>query len=214
MEVAAEHPVIIGIAGGSGSGKTTVIRRITEALHPSSIAVIEHDAYYKDLRHLSREERLSVNFDHPDSLDTPLLLKHIQQLLTGQSIQKPTYDFNRHLRLEETILTHPKPVIIVDGILVLAESALANMMDIKIFVDTDADVRLVRRIRRDIEERGRSIENILAQYEETVRPMYLQFVEPSKRRADVIIPRGGHNHVAIKMVVARINNLLADLVDG
>ena len=212
MEVATGHPVIIGIAGGSGSGKTTVIRRITEALRPSSISVIEHDAYYKDLRHLSAEERQSLNFDHPDSLDTPLLLSHIRQLLAGQTIHKPTYDFNRHLRLEETIVIHPKPVIIVDGILVLAERELANLMDIKIFVDTDADVRLLRRIRRDIEERGRSIENILSQYEKTVRPMYLQFVEPSKRRADVIIPRGGHNNVAIEMVVARINNLLGEMV--
>lgn len=207
-----ERPVIIGIAGGSGSGKTTVIRRITEALDPSSIAVIEHDAYYKDLRHMTEEERLAVNFDHPDSLETDLLLKHIGDLLQGQSIEKPKYDYNRHLRHEETILIEPKPIIIIDGILVLAETALADLMDIKIFVDTDGDVRLLRRIRRDIEERGRSIENILTQYEKTVRPMYIQFVEPSKRRADVIIPRGGHNHVAIEMVVARINTLLGEMV--
>ena len=208
-----KRPVVIGIAGGSGSGKTTVIRRITEGLDPSHIAVIEHDAYYKDLRHLSVEERLSINFDHPDSLETALLLTHIQQLLKGQSIEKPIYDYNRHLRHEETVRVDPKPAIIVDGILVLAEPALAELMDIKIFVDTDGDVRLLRRIRRDIEERGRSIENILLQYEQTVRPMYIQFVEPSKRRADVIIPRGGHNLVAIKMVVARINNLLGEKVN-
>ncbi len=206
-----KRPVVIGIAGGSGSGKTTVIRRITEGLNPASIAVIEHDAYYKDLRHLSLEERLSVNFDHPNSLETPLLLAHLKQLLDGQSIEKPTYDYNRHLRHEQTVCIDPKPIIIVDGILVLAEPSLADLMDIKIFVDTDGDVRLLRRIRRDIEERGRSIENVLSQYEKTVRPMYIQFVEPSKRRADVIIPRGGHNHVAIKMVVARINNLLAEM---
>ncbi len=207
-----ERPVIIGIAGGSGSGKTTVIRKIMGALDASSVAVIEHDAYYKDLRHLSAEERLSVNFDHPNSLETSLLLTHIQQLLAGQAIEKPTYDYNRHTRHEATIHITPKPIIIVDGILVLAESALADLMDIKIFVDTDGDVRLLRRIRRDIEERGRSIENILTQYERTVRPMYIQFVEPSKRRADVIIPRGGHNQVAIEMVVARINMLLGQMV--
>lgn len=207
-----ERPVIIGIAGGSGSGKTTVIRKIMEALDAASVAVIEHDAYYKDLRHLSAEERQRINFDHPDSLETSLLLAHIQQLLAGQSIEKPTYDYNRHTRNEETIHITPRPIIIVDGILVLAESALADLMDIKIFVDTDGDVRLLRRIRRDIEERGRSIENILTQYERTVRPMYIQFVEPSKRRADVIIPRGGHNQVAIEMVVARINMLLGQMV--
>ena len=208
-----KRPVVIGIAGGSGSGKTTVIRRITEALDPSHIAVIEHDAYYKDLRHLPEEDRLGINFDHPDSLETALLLTHIKLLLKGQSIDKPKYDYNRHLRHEETVPVDPKPIIIVDGILVLAEPALAELMDIKIFVETDGDVRLLRRIRRDIEERGRSIENILTQYEKTVRPMYVQFVEPSKRRADVIIPRGGHNLVAIKMVVARINNLLGDKVE-
>lgn len=207
-----ERPVIIGIAGGSGSGKTTVIRKIMAALDSSSIAVLEHDAYYKDLRHKTAEERQAVNFDHPDSLDTALLLRHVEQLLDGNSIEKPIYDYNRHLRHKETIRINPKPVIIVDGILVLAEKELANLMDIKLFVDTDGDVRLLRRIRRDIEERGRSIENILAQYEKTVRPMYIQFVEPSKRRADVIIPRGGHNHVAIEMVVARINNLLGEMV--
>ena len=203
------RPVVIGIAGGSGSGKTTVIRRITEALTSASIAVIEHDAYYKDLRHLPQEERKSINFDHPDSLETELLLEHLEMLLSGQSIEKPVYDYNRHLRTERTLRIDPKPVIIVDGILVLAEKALAALMDIKIFVDTDGDVRLLRRIRRDLEQRGRSIHDILSQYENTVRPMYLQFVEPSKRSADVIIPRGGHNIVAIDMVLARINDLLA-----
>lgn len=212
MDNGTKRPVIIGIAGGSGSGKTTVIRRITEGLDTSSIAVIEHDAYYKDLRHLSHEERLLVNFDHPDSLETSLLLQHIKQLLQGQSIEKPIYDYNRHLRFEETLRVDPTPVIIVDGILVLAEKKLADLMDIKIFVEADGDVRLLRRIKRDLKERGRTIDNILSQYERTVRPMYIQFVEPSKRRADVIIPRGGHNQVAIEMVSARINTLLAELV--
>ncbi len=212
MDKGMKRPVIIGIAGGSGSGKTTVIRRITEGLDTSSIAVIEHDAYYKDLRHLSQDERLLVNFDHPDSLETSLLLQHVKQLLQGESIEKPVYDYNRHLRSEQTIRVDPTPVIIIDGILVLAEKKLADLMDIKIFVEADGDVRLLRRIKRDLKERGRTIENILTQYERTVRPMYIQFVDPSKRRADVIIPRGGHNLVAIEMVSARINTLLAELV--
>ncbi len=201
-------PVLIGIAGGSGSGKTTVIRRITEALSPSSISVIEHDAYYKDFSHLSYEERKHINYDHPDALDTGLLLEHLQVLLEGEEIQKPVYDFNEHRRLDAVSRVSPRPVIIVDGILVLAETSLASLMNIKIFVDADSDIRLLRRIRRDIVERGRDIEDILHQYEQTVRPMYLQFVEPSKRRADIIIPRGGHNEVAIDLVVSRIENLL------
>lgn len=212
MDNGFTRPVVIGIAGGSGSGKTTVIRRIAEEIDDSCIAILEHDAYYKDLRHLSFEERLAINFDHPNSLDTELMLTHLQQLLQGFSIEKPVYDFNEHSRLDRTERVDPKPVIIVDGILVLAERELADLMDIKLFVDADSDVRLVRRIRRDMEERGRSIDNILSQYEKTVRPMYIQFVEPSKRRADVIIPRGGHNFVAIEMVVSRINNLLGETV--
>ena len=201
-------PVVIGIAGGSGSGKTTVIRRIMNELDPSQVAILEHDAYYKDLSHLSFDERNAVNFDHPNSLETELLLAHLQQLLNGQTIFKPTYDFNSHRRRSETIEVKARPIIIVDGILVLAEPALEATMNIKIFVDTDGDVRLLRRIRRDMKERGRSIDNILDRYESTVRPMYLQFVEPSKRKADVIIPRGGHNSVAIEMVVSRIKYLL------
>ena len=162
------RPVVIGIAGGSGSGKTTVIKRIVDGLEPSSIALIEHDAYYRDLRHLSTEQRKAVNFDHPDALETELLLAHLQQLLAGETIQKPTYDYNAHRRLPETIDIPSRPVIILDGILVLAESRLADLMDIKLFVDTDGDVRLLRRIRRDLRERGRTIEDILNQYERTV----------------------------------------------
>ena len=202
------RPVVIGIAGGSGSGKTTVIRRIREALSSSSICVIEHDAYYKDHSQLTLEERKSINYDHPDSLETELLLEHLGALISGQSIQKPIYDYNKHVRLDVVEVVTSAPIIVVDGILVLAEKALAAMMDIKIFVDADSDIRLLRRIRRDILERGRHIDDILLQYENTVRPMYLQFVEPSKRRADVIIPRGGHNSVAIDMVVSRIKYLL------
>lgn len=202
-------PVVIGIAGGSGSGKTTVVRRIIDGLDSSSITLVEHDAYYKDLSHLSREERLKINFDHPDALETDLLLEHLKLLLSGQPVEIPTYDYNLHKRLPQTRRAEVRPIIILDGILVLAEPALAALMDIKIFVDADGDVRLLRRIKRDIEHRGRSIEGILDQYEQTVRPMYLQFVEPSKRKADVIIPKGGHNQVAIEMIIARINNLLA-----
>ena len=203
------RPVVIGIAGGSGSGKTTVIRRILQSLPVATTSVIPHDAYYKDHAHLSVEERKTINYDHPESLDTDLLLEHLNILLTGGDIYMPVYDYNEHRRKEVMERVTSTPIIIVDGILVLAEKALAAMMDIKLFVEADSDVRLLRRIRRDIAERGRTIEDILDQYEATVRPMYLQFVEPSKRRADVIIPRGGHNAVAIDMVVSRIKNLLA-----
>ena len=202
-------PVVIGIAGGSGSGKTTVIRNITQLLPAEHVSVIPHDAYYKDLDGLSFEERKAINYDHPESLDTDLLLEHLKALLNGDEICKPIYDYNEHRRKEEVECVKATPIIIVDGILVLAEKALAEMMDIKIFVDADSDVRLLRRIQRDISERGRSIEDIIQQYEATVRPMYLQFVEPSKRRADIIIPRGGHNAVAIDMVVSRIKTLLS-----
>ena len=203
------RPVVIGIAGGSGSGKSTVIHRILQALPDATTSVIPHDAYYKDHGHLSIEERKTINYDHPESLDTDLLLEHLGILLAGGDIYMPVYDYNEHRRKDEVACVTSTPIIIVDGILVLAEKALAAMMDIKLFVDADSDVRLLRRIRRDIAERGRTIEDVLAQYEATVRPMYLQFVEPSKRRADVIIPRGGHNAVAIDMVVSRIKNLLA-----
>ncbi len=201
-------PVVIGIAGGSGSGKSTVLRYIVEAFGPSQIAVLDHDAYYHSLDHLSYEARAQVNFDHPASLDTALMREHVDQLLAGHPIEKPIYNFTTHNREPFTQRIEPRPVIIIEGILVLAEPLLVERMDIKLFVDIAADVRLIRRIRRDIEERGRSIESILDQYEQTVRPMHLEFVEPSKRLADVIIPRGGHNNVAIDMVMARIENLL------
>lgn len=202
------HPVVIGIAGGSGSGKTTVLNRIVEACGPGGIAVLDHDAYYRDLSHLPMEERATFNFDHPNALETELMREHIDRLIAGQAIEKPIYDFKTHRRREETERIEPEPVIIIEGILVLAEPLLVERMDIKIFVDAADDIRLMRRIRRDIEERGRSIESILRQYERTVRPMHLEFVEPSKRKADVVIPRGGHNEVAIHMVLARIDALL------
>jgi uridine kinase len=202
------RPVVIGIAGGSGSGKTTVLRKIVEAFGPAYIAVLEHDAYYRDLSHLPFEERVQVNFDHPDALETELLRAHLDALLAGKPIEKPVYNFTTHTRAPYTIRVEPRPVIILEGILVLAEPLLRERMDIKLYVDAPDDVRLIRRIRRDMEERGRTIESILAQYERTVRPMHLEFVEPSKRLADVIIPGGGYNQVAIDMVLARIAALL------
>ena len=202
------QPVVIGIAGGSGSGKTTVLRCIVEAFGSAYIAVLDHDAYYHSLEHLPPEQRARVNFDHPDSLDTALMRRHLDELIAGRPIEKPLYNFTTHVREPLTEHIEPRPVIIVEGILVLAELLLVERMDIKIFVDIEADVRLIRRIRRDMQERGRTIDSILDQYENTVRPMHLEFVEPSKRRADVIIPRGGHNNVAIDMVIARIGTLL------
>lgn len=202
------RPVVIGIAGGSGSGKSTVIRRIVETFGPERIAVLDHDAYYRDLSHLTFDERVSFNFDHPDALETPLMRAHLDRLLMGEAIEKPIYNFVTHTRETATKRVESRPVIIIEGILVLAEPLLAESMDIKIFVDTADDIRLMRRIRRDMLERGRSIEAVLDQYERTVRPMYLEFVEPSKRLADVIIPRGGHNRVAIEMVTSRIQTLL------
>ncbi len=201
-------PVVIGIAGGSGSGKTTVLHRITREFGSDAIAVLEHDAYYRDLSHLSPEKRARFNFDHPEALETGLMREHLDRLVAGEAIEKPVYDFTTHTRKEETVTVDPRPVIIIEGILVLAESVLEEQMDIKIYVDAADDIRLMRRIRRDMQERGRSIEGILRQYERTVRPMHLEFVEPSRREADIIIPRGGHNHVAIQMVLSRIQDLL------
>lgn len=202
-------PVVIGLAGGSGSGKSTVLRRIVKACGPDRIAVLDHDAYYRDLSHLPPEERAQFNFDHPNALETDLLRRHLDALLEGYTIEKPCYNFATHSRLEETQTIYPHPVVIIEGILVLAEPTLRECMDIKIFVDTADDIRLLRRIRRDIEDRGRSISSVLTQYEKTVRPMYIEFVEPSKRHADLILPRGGHNKVGIDLVLARINGLLA-----
>jgi uridine kinase len=203
-----DRPVVIGIAGGSGSGKTTVLQRIIREFGADPIAVLDHDAYYHDLSHLSPEERAQFNFDHPDALETDLMREHLDRLVEGTAVEKPVYDFTTHTRRDHTETVEPRPVIIIEGILVLAESMLEERMDIKIYVDAADDIRLMRRIRRDIQERGRSIEGILRQYERTVRPMHLEFVEPSKRAADIIIPRGGHNRVAIQMVLSRIQDLL------
>ena len=200
--------VVIGIAGGSGSGKTTVQRRILERFGTERIALLDHDAYYQDLGHLPLEDRVRFNFDHPDALETALMVAHLDRLLAGEPVRKPVYDFTQHRRLDETVTVEPHPVVIVEGILVLAEPALRERMDIKLYVDAPDDVRLMRRIERDLHERGRRVEAVLAQYRATVRPMHLEFVEPSKRHADVIIPRGGRNEVAIAMVLARVQSLL------
>lgn len=205
-----EPPLVIGIAGGSGSGKTTVAQEILQRVGPERIAFLQHDSYYKDLSGLPPAQRAEVNFDHPNSLETELLIAHIEQLKRGQAVAVPVYDFATHSRTDKTFTVKPRGVIIVEGILIFVEPALRNLFDIKIFVDTDADIRLIRRIQRDISERGRTVENVIKQYQATVRPMHLEFVEPSKRYADVIIPEGGFNLAALDMVVARIESLLSN----
>lgn len=204
------HPVIIGVAGGTGSGKTTVARRILEQVGTGNIAYIPHDAYYRDLGHLSAEERRKVNFDHPDSLETSLLVAHLKQLRAGQAVEVPVYDFTQHTRTSETRRVEVAPIILVEGILIFADPELRELFDVRLFVDTDADIRLIRRLQRDVQERGRTFESVIQQYLMTVRPMHMEFVEPSKRYADVIIPEGGHNEVAIEMVAARVQKLLAE----
>lgn len=203
-----KSPILIGIAGGTGSGKTTVTKEIFNIIPESNIAIIEQDSYYKDQSHLSFDERVKTNYDHPHAFDNDLLLEHLLNLLKGKSIQKPIYDFENHNRKEETVIVEPKEIIILEGILILFEEEIRNLLDIKIFVDTDSDVRVIRRILRDIKERGRTLDSVILQYMGTVRPAHLQFVEPTKRYADIIIPEGGYNKVAIDMVAARINELI------
>ena len=207
--VTRRPPLLIGISGGTGSGKTTVANVILQRVGAEAIAFVPHDAYYKDLKDLPLTQREAVNFDHPDSLDTPLLIEHLRQLRRWQTVHIPVYDFKTHTRTERTLRVDPKPVILVEGILIFAEPALREIFDVKIFVDTPADVRFIRRLKRDMVERGRSVDSVIRQYETTVRPMHLEFVEPSKRYADVIIPEGGLNTVAMDMLVARIETLLA-----
>lgn len=197
-------PLIIGIAGGTGSGKSTVAKRIAEALTPAKVAFIDMDAYYRNFADLPIEERRKVNWDHPDAFDMELLVHHLEQLGARVPIDKPVYDFVRHLRAEESVRVAPADVIVIDGILLFVDEAVRARCDVKVFVDTDADERLIRRIRRDMKVRGRPLEEILDQYLTTVQPMHLQFVEPSKRYADLIVPRGGHNTVAIDLIIATI----------
>jgi uridine kinase len=201
--------VVIGIAGGTGSGKTTVANVILERVGADKIALLPHDAYYKDLKDLPRAQRDLVNFDHPNSLETDLLVAHIRELREWKPVDIPIYDFTDHSRTDRTQRIDPQPVILVEGILIFHEAALRTLFDVKIFVDTDPDIRFIRRLQRDILERGRTVESVIHQYQTTVRPMHLEFVEPSKRHADVIIPEGGLNTVAMDMVVARMEKLLA-----
>lgn len=204
------EPIIIGVAGGTGSGKTTVASRILERVGAEHVTYIAHDAYYRDLGHLPERLRAQINFDHPDALETALLVEHLQELRRGHPVEMPIYDFTSHTRTEQTERVDVAPVVIVEGILVFVEPELRNLFDVKIYIDTDADVRFIRRLRRDIEERGRSVESVCEQYLSTVRPMHLEFVEPSKRYADVIIPEGGFNEVAIEMVAARLKGMLLE----
>lgn len=202
-------PLIIGIAGGTGSGKSTVAKRIAESLGESHVAFIDMDAYYRDHRHLTLDERRRVNWDHPDAFDIELLAQHLDALGRGEAIDKPVYDFTTHLRAPETVRIAPAEVIVIDGILLLVDERVRAACDVKVFVEADADIRLIRRIRRDLVVRGRPLEEILDQYLTTVQPMHLQFVEPSKRYADIIIPRGGENTVAIDLLLASIHRRLA-----
>ena len=201
-------PLLIGVAGGSGSGKTTVSRSILDRVGRDRIAYLQHDAYYRDRSALPLVERAHINYDHPDSLETDLLVGHLKNLRAGSAVNVPQYDFAQHVRKTETRRVEPCAVILVEGILIFADRALRDLFDIKIFVDTDSDLRVLRRLQRDIAERGRTMDSVVQQYLETVRPMHLEFVEPSKRYADVIIPEGGFNTIAIEMIVARINAML------
>ncbi|HWI50351.1 MAG TPA: uridine kinase [Rummeliibacillus sp.] len=203
-----KRPVVIGIAGGSGSGKTSVTHAIHDVFKEHSVVVIEQDYYYKDQSHLEFEQRLETNYDHPDAFDTELLIEDVKRLLDRQAIEKPVYDYALHTRSKETIHIDPQDVIILEGILVLSDPRLRDLMDIKLFVDTDADLRIIRRILRDINERGRSMDSVIEQYLSVVRPMHNQFIEPTKRYADIIIPEGGQNEVAIDLMVTKIKTIL------
>jgi uridine kinase len=202
-------PLVLGVAGGSGSGKTTVARTLLKRVGAHRIAYVPHDAYYRDFTALSHEQLKQLNWDHPDALDTELMIEHIRALKAGQAVELPIYDFARYCRTGETRRVEPQQVVLVEGILIFMDARLRELFDIKIFVDTDADLRLIRRLQRDTTERGRTLESVIHQYLTTVRPMHLEFVEPSKRYADVIIPEGGLNAVAMDMVVARILSLLS-----
>ena len=203
-------PLVIGVAGGSGSGKTTVVRRILEALGDSRVPVLEHDRYYRDRNDLRLEERAALNYDHPDSLETDLMVQHVHELRAGRTVQAPVYDFARHARKEETEAIVPGRALIVEGILIYTDPSLRKLMDVKVFVDTDDDIRFIRRLQRDISERGRTLQSVIDQYLGTVKPMHLEFVEPSKRYADIIITQVGHNTVAIDMLLRLIRGLASD----
>jgi len=207
-------PILIGITGGTGSGKTTVAKAIYESLPEKNICIIEQDSYYKDQRHLSFDERTKTNYDHPLAFDTDLLLMHLNRLLDGEIIEKPIYDFSNHIRKSETIRVEPKDIIILEGIMILEDERLRDLMDIKIFVDTDDDIRVIRRIERDIADRGRTLESVINQYIQTVKPAHQQFIEPTKKFANIIIPEGGYNKVAIDIVVAKVKSVIYEKQNG
>ncbi len=204
-----DRSLMIAIAGGSGSGKTTIAQSVVEIVGPDVVQLVPHDAYYRDQSALSLEERAAINYDHPDSLENELLVEHLLELRAGRPVERPTYDFSSHTRAPETVVVEPGPVIVVEGILVLVEPRLRELFDLRIYIDTDADLRLLRRLQRDIVERGRTFQSVLAQYEATVRPMHLQFVEPSKRYADIIVPEG-YNPGAVGTVTSMIHHFMAD----
>jgi uridine kinase len=205
--ILAMSPFVIGVAGGSGSGKTTVVRRIVDSLGPDQVTLLQHDRYYRDRNDLRLEERAALNYDHPDSLETDLLVRHVRDLRNGKAVDVPAYDFARYARLTETERVQPRRALIVEGILIFADAALRDLMDIKVFVDTDSDTRFIRRLQRDVAERGRTMESVIDQYQTTVKPMHLEFVEPSKRYADVIVPLGGHNTVAIELLLTMLRSV-------
>ena len=200
-------PIVIGVAGGSGSGKTTVVRRILDSLGPEQVTLLDHDRYYRDRNDLRLEDRAALNYDHPDALETDLMVQHVHELKAGRKVEVPQYDFTRHARLASTDTFVPRRALIVEGILVFTDASLRALMDIKVFVDTDADTRFIRRLTRDVAERGRTMDSVIDQYQSTVKPMHLEFVEPSKRYADLIISLGGHNTVAVDLLLILIRSV-------
>lgn len=202
------RPILLGICGGTGSGKSTVAKSIFESLPRTNIAIIEQDAYYKDQSDLSYDERIKTNYDHPLAFDTELLISHLTDLLNNKSIEKPEYNFSNHNRELETTTIEPRDIIILEGIMILEDARLRKLMDIKIFVDTDADIRVIRRITRDIQERGRTLDSVIKQYTSTVKPAHEQFVEPTKKYADIIIPEGGYNKVAIDIMTSKVQSII------
>lgn len=203
-----KRPIVIGIAGGTGSGKTTIASKVLESIQEKDILIIEQDSYYKDQSEIPFKEREKRNYDHPFAFDKDLLVDHLKLLLNGESIEKPIYDFENHTRKKDTQLVFPKDIIILEGILILFEEEIRDLLDIKIYVDTDSDVRVIRRILRDIKDRGRKLDSVILQYMNTVRPAHLKFVEPTKQFADIIIPEGGHNEVAVDMIITKIDAIL------